>query len=1111
MPDFKFKEVKLLRNDVQNKFSVIKKTAKREAELIETIKGKITSFGFGKKFVNYVSDYLKGNKEQSFDDNKLAEELKKLVDELIYISPKSSECSKYLKKNQSDIDTYLVAVKPATSALRWFFAYSFNKEAASKSYAQLKLLNEEETFNHLFKDSEQYHQKKNVVFEKNDLKTYKETLLNIARKELSESIYEISIERLFEQFKVIDTMIATADLAISQRKEMVKRAVDYYLDNYNLEILKTIPIEKLNSQRNGFRLKPLKDSGIDNFYTLLKTPLSKLSNIKYVSAEAAYKMLEIARKYSLEAKKTVRIRLSADKRDAYSTALVKQVYRLRKMYEDRKEITRVKNENSEWINAAMEEVRTLGNGVLWPFISDSEKESFLSSYNFLNEIIKSDYRKDITAKASSIKTNYTISEINAWNDFTNNSIDYFNIIEKLCPNSLGQGQQSVYGLPDFLASEIESEPIYTNGLLCSLRKYQEWGVKYILHQKRSLLGDEMGLGKTIQAIASMVSLKNQGATHFLVICPASVLTNWYREIIKHSVLNPIRVQGSYGRYFANKWKKNGGVAIVTYESSHLIQPDPGSKIDMVVADEAHYVKNPEAKRSMHVKRLCSYANNILFMTGTALENKPEEMVELISILRPELAPKIAQLTFMSAAPKFRELVAPVYYRRKREDVLSELPELLEEEEWCSLSSEEEQLYANSVFSRNFMSVRRVSWNVSDLKKSSKANRMFELIEQAKEENRKVLVFSYFLDTLEKIKKALGDRATSIINGSVPAAKRQEIIDEFDKSPAGTVLPAQIVSGGTGLNIQSASVVIICEPQFKPSIENQAISRAYRMGQARNVMVFRLLCENTVDEHIVDILQNKQTIFNEFADKSKANEGIIEINDSTIGEIVKSEEQRLREKGYTMKDETSPVNETESSQKEQEIDYRDYLSKSYNQLVSLFIDKYGAAKYDYFIDSSCSTKNPKITRSKEGLFCHHIDEDKGIKLSDPYFAKQFPFDYQKADRLVYCDILEHLILHIKIAEEKNDSKYDVGIGGAICFICPQINTYLRGRAHRYEYEIKSQYIVQSHFNEYIEILKYLINIIKTKYPRQAPGLLQFLYIDSDERAVSVVYDKLKQLI
>ena len=118
--------------------------------------------------------------------------------------------------------------------------------------------------------------------------------------------------------------------------------------------------------------------------------------------------------------------------------------------------------------------------------------------------------------------------------------------------------------------------------------------------------------------------------------------------------------------------------------------------------------------------------------------------------------------------------------------------------------------------------------------------MLELIEDAKSDGRKIIVFSFFLNTISRVCELLGEACTPPINGSVSPQRRQEIIDQFNAAPAGTVLPAQIQAGGTGLNIQAASVVILCEPQFKPSIENQAISRAYRLGQARNVLVYRLL-------------------------------------------------------------------------------------------------------------------------------------------------------------------------------------------------------------------------------------------------------------------------------
>lgn len=135
------------------------------------------------------------------------------------------------------------------------------------------------------------------------------------------------------------------------------------------------------------------------------------------------------------------------------------------------------------------------------------------------------------------------------------------------------------------------------------------------------------------------------------------------------------------------------------------------------------------------------------------------------------------------------------------------------------------------------------------------------------------------------------QCTEPINGSVSPAKRQKIIDGFDKAPAGQVLVAQIVAGGTGLNIQSASVVIICEPQLKPSIESQAISRAYRMGQARNVLVYRLLASNTVDERVTDLLEEKQTVFDAFADKSVAAQKV-EVDKKTFGNIIQEEIDRI---------------------------------------------------------------------------------------------------------------------------------------------------------------------------------------------------------------------------
>lgn len=155
--------------------------------------------------------------------------------------------------------------------------------------------------------------------------------------------------------------------------------------------------------------------------------------------------------------------------------------------------------------------------------------------------------------------------------------------------------------------------------------------------------------------------------------------------------------------------------------------------------------------------------------------------------------------------------------------------------------------------------------------------------------------------------------------------------------------------------------------------------------------------------------------------------------------------------------------------------------SYKDLVSYLLDKYGKAEHDYFTDKSCEKKNPLVTRSKEGLFCHHIDEDKAIMLSHGIFAKENPFKYQKAERLVYCNIIEHLLLHVKIAEEPRNKKANSfelpGIGGAVNFLCKQINDFYDGKEIEAQWLVKVYDNIKENYNEYIEILKMLKKVVE----------------------------------
>ncbi len=673
-----------------------------------------------------------------------------------------------------------------------------------------------------------------------------------------------------------------------------------------IEVLKGIPVEEINRGKKGFRVKALRDSGYNSIADVLTASIYNIVSVYGISEDAAYSIKHIANDISAKARQSIKIRLSVDSKTPSTTRLVTAIYKYKSCLPYGDSCRKILISGNRQVRYAIQDASLATNGIKWLFASATKKQKAIDAYNLLNLLITTDYglgtRTALTALDAISRS--TVTEV--WQDFSKNSISYFNILEDVNPGVLGT-DDAVYGLPEDLAREIQEECYFPDGLLCELRRYQEWGVKYILHLEKVLLGDEMGLGKTIQAIAAMVSLRNTGATHFVVVCPASVIANWCREIRKMSLLSVTKIHSTGRSAALLSWIKTGGVAVTTYETTSHFKLENKQRFSLLVVDEAHYIKNPNAKRTINIKNMRGYADRVLFMTGTALENKVDEMIDLIQMLQPHIASQARGMAFMSTAPQFRTLIAPVYYRRKRDDVLTELPELIETNEWCTLLPEEEQLYEQAILGKHYADARRVSWNVDNLSRSSKAKRLLEIAEEAESEGRKIIVFSFFLDTIQKITMLLGDKCLNPINGSVPPQRRQEIIDEFDNANAGTVLVAQIQTGGTGLNIQSASVVIICEPQFKPSTENQAISRAYRMGQTRNVLVYRLLCENTIDERITSILENKQAIFDAFADKSVAASESMAIDDQTFGDIIKDEIDRINAKhGINKTERVNPI-------------------------------------------------------------------------------------------------------------------------------------------------------------------------------------------------------------
>ncbi|WP_327004828.1 SNF2-related protein [Dactylosporangium sp. NBC_01737] len=481
-----------------------------------------------------------------------------------------------------------------------------------------------------------------------------------------------------------------------------------------------------------------------------------------------------------------------------------------------------------------------------------------------------------------------------WRDFEQHSADYYGLLSQVV--GLGGDVAASEGyLPADIVNRVGAQQLDTSRLSDNLRLrgYQSFGARFALVQRRVVLGDEMGLGKTVQAIATIAHLSARGATHFLVVCPASVLINWGREIARHSTVPVITLHGNGRARAAARWRDLGGVGVVTFGSLGALKLPP-PRPALLVVDEAHYVKNPDAKRSQAVNRIAAESDRVLFLTGTPMENRIDEFRALIEHLRPEVAADMGPEHAAISVEAFRRAAAPVYLRRNQPDVLTELPELEQVDEWEEFGAEDGRAYRAAVREGNFMAMRRAAFAVRRPHDSAKLTRLLELSHEALAAKRKVVVFSYFRDVLAVVGAALGTDARGPITGSTPVAERQRIVDEFTAATKPAVLVCQIEAAGVGVNIQAASVVILCEPQVKPSIEAQAIARAHRMGQVRTVQVHRLLIADSVDERMIEILGSKAQLFDAYVRHStiaQAAPGAVDISEVQLARMIVAEEQQ----------------------------------------------------------------------------------------------------------------------------------------------------------------------------------------------------------------------------
>jgi len=401
-------------------------------------------------------------------------------------------------------------------------------------------------------------------------------------------------------------------------------------------ILKETPVEELNRDKQGIRVKALKEQGYHTIYDLDRATMTGIAAVKGISEDTARDIKKRVSEMKTRASAQAKLKLNADLRTPLSTRLVTGICAYKSELKRIETCRKLLDAYKGSIERALSDLAPATGGLKWSFASEGKKQNAVAAYEYLSAMEHNGYMAQCDEVFAKRLKGVLPSPNAAWDDFIQDPIPYTTVLEQLCP-TLADTDAGMYGLPEELAEAVFNEPLILNGLYCTLRRYQEWGVKYILHQKRVLLGDEMGLGKTVQAIAAMVSLCNNGGSHFMVVCPASVLSNWYREIKKHSGLDAIKIHGDGREEEFQQWIERGGVGVTTFETTGFLKMQENFRFSMLIVDEAHYIKNPEARRTINTKAICAHADRALFMTGTALENNVDEMLTLINILNPAIA------------------------------------------------------------------------------------------------------------------------------------------------------------------------------------------------------------------------------------------------------------------------------------------------------------------------------------------------------------------------------------------------------------------------------------------------------------------------------------------
>ncbi|MFM9373670.1 DEAD/DEAH box helicase [Streptomyces sp. Da 82-17] len=651
--------------------------------------------------------------------------------------------------------------------------------------------------------------------------------------------------------------------------------------------LGTIPVARLQELTEGrLRLGSVENGGFRTVGQIVEAGPYRLRQLPGVGQRTVEQIFAAVRRLTEAARETVAVHIDVDRPEPRTTELVRALHVLVEAGPEARRAVDAAGALDARLGPLLDDARPAAGRLRMLLAGREKKSRALTAVAELRTLVDEAEQAGVheqLAQASVDLLRGPGTDIAAWVDFELRSAEYYSLLAEITGRAPDAAAAEGF-LPDEIADQVRAQGLDDTHRRVSLRGYQAFGARFALARRKVILGDEMGLGKTIQAIAALAHLAADGRSRFLVVCPASVLVNWTREIEARSTLRPTVLHGPDRQEAFDDWQGRGGVAVTTFDALRGFPVPGGDEVALLVVDEAHTVKNPKALRSQSVARWAERCERVLFMTGTPMENRPAEFRNLVRMLDGDVADALGDKDALVGSVAFRRAVAPVYLRRNQDDVLTELPSLQHTDEWETPSAADEDAYREAVIDGNFMAMRRAAYARPE--KSAKLGRLREIVEEAEANGQKTVVFSYFKDVLAAVEEALAADPEADapvfgpLSGSVPPGRRQQTVDAFAAVRGPAVLLAQIQAAGVGLNMQAASVVVLCEPQIKPTIEHQAVARAHRMGQARPVHVHRLLTTGGVDERMVRMLADKTRLFDAYARRSTVAESTPAATDTT---------------------------------------------------------------------------------------------------------------------------------------------------------------------------------------------------------------------------------------